>query len=82
MMANDSEDDASHTIDCVELGVAYPRMVVVHVKNPVSSLSIKESLKTVNTGSIYCWLSLLGSYYRPVEGVQELGMITDRNFPG
>lgn len=45
MMANDSEDDASHTIGCVKSGVVYPRMVVVHVKNPVSSLSIKESLE-------------------------------------
>lgn len=50
MMANDSEDDASHTIGCVESGVVYPRMVVVHVKNPVSSLSIKESLESCQHG--------------------------------
>lgn len=50
MMANDSEDDASHTIGRVESGVAYPRMVVVHVKNPVSNLSTKQLLENCQYG--------------------------------
>lgn len=50
-MANDSEDDASHTIGCAVSTVVYPRMVVVHVKNPVSNLSTKESLGDYQHGT-------------------------------
>ena len=51
MMANDSEDGASQTIGCAESGVVYPRIVVVHVKNPVSNLSTNESLENCQHGT-------------------------------
>lgn len=51
MMANDSEEDASHTGGCAESARIYPRMVVAHVKNPVSNLSTKESLENCQHGT-------------------------------
>lgn len=48
---NDSEDDGSQGVDCMASGGAYPRIVVVHVKNPVSNLSMKESLERCQHGT-------------------------------